>query len=86
MIQEEKSTSMFDISRHLTRSKQWVSRLVLISFTLHLIRFSALPAWPLPVNSGKPHGATTYNCSTGRLIRGKVCRMSSRDRGLFDST
>ena len=30
------------------------------SFTLHLIRFSALPARPLPVNSGKPHGAITY--------------------------
>ena len=49
-----------------------MSRLVLISFTLHLIRFSALPARPLPVNRGKPNGATTYNCSAGRLIRGNV--------------
>ena len=54
-------TSMLDILRHLTRSKQWVSRLVLISFTLHLVRFSALPARPLLVNSGKPHGAITYS-------------------------
>ena len=36
ITQEEKSISMLDISRHLTRSKHWVSRFVLINFTLHL--------------------------------------------------
>ena len=60
IIQEEKSTSVFDIPRYLIRSKEWVSRLVLISFTLHLIRLNALPARPLPVNSGKPQGTKTY--------------------------
>ena len=53
-------TSMFDISRYLIRSKQWVSRLVLLSLICHVIRFSALPARPLPVNRGSPHGVIIY--------------------------
>ena len=65
---------MLDISRHLTRSKQWMSRLVLISFTLHLIRFSALPARPLPVNRGKPHGATIYS---GAQLSLDICDRSN---------
>ena len=77
-IQEEKSTSMLDISRHLTKSKHRVSQLVLINFTLHLIRFSALPARPLPVNSGKSHGAITYS--------GAQLSSDTRDRSNFNST
>ena len=45
----------------LVRRKEWVSCLVLIGFTYHLIRSSALPARSLPVVSGKPHAAATYS-------------------------
>ena len=41
------------------RREEWVSCVVLICFTL-CIPTSALPARPLPVVSGKPHGAKTY--------------------------
>ena len=40
--------------------KEWVSCLVLIRFTFRCIRSIALPARPLPVVNGKPHGAITY--------------------------
>ena len=78
IIQEEKSTSMFDILRHLIRGKQLVSRLVLISFTCHLIQFSALPAGPLLVNSGKPYGAITYS--------GAQLSLDTRDRSNFNNS
>ena len=41
------------------RREEWVSCVVLICFTL-CIPTSALPARPLPVVSGKPHGAKSY--------------------------
>ena len=51
---------MPDTLRYLTRKKEWVSCLVLIGFTFHLIRSSALSARPLQVDREKPHRATTY--------------------------
>ena len=45
---------------NLVRREEWVSCVVLICFTFLCIRSNALPARPLPVVSGKPHGAITY--------------------------
>ena len=60
------------------RREEWVSCVVLICFTL-CIPTSALPAGPLPVVSGKPHGAKTYS--------GAQLSLDTRDRLTFnDST
>ena len=59
---------MLDTLIYLTRSREWVSCLVLIGFTFRLIRSSALPARPLPLVSGKPHGATTYRFSAVQFL------------------
>ena len=52
---------MCDTLTNLVRRKEWMSCLVLICFTFLCIRSSVLPARPLPVSSGKPHGAITYS-------------------------
>ena len=52
---------MCDTQTNLVRRKERVSCLVLICFAFLCIRSSALPAKPLPVVSGKPHGAITYS-------------------------
>ena len=61
---------MCDTLTILVRRKEWVSRLVLVCFTLHCIRSSAQPARPLPIVSGKPHGAITYifYCQSGQQL------------------
>ena len=51
---------MCDTLANLVGKKEWVNCIVLICFTFLCIRSSALPARPLPVVSGKPHGAITY--------------------------
>ena len=51
---------MLGESTHLANRKEWVSCLILIHLISHLIQKSALPARPLPGDSGKPHGATIY--------------------------
>ena len=50
---------MCDTLANLVQRKEWVSCLVLIYFTHLCIWSSALPARPLTVVSGKPHGAKT---------------------------
>ena len=53
-------TFMLGESTHQANSKEWVNCLILISLISHLIQSSALPAGPLPGDSGKPHGAAIY--------------------------
>ena len=51
---------MCDTLANLVRRKEWMSCLVLICFTFLCILSSAMSSRPLPVVSGKPHGAITY--------------------------
>ena len=64
------------------RREEWVSCVVLICFTL-CIPTSALPARPLPVVSGKPHGAKSYKLPSA--IRIYYCKTTSLGRKNFNN-
>ena len=65
---------------NLVRKKVWVSCLVLICFTFLCNRSSALPARPLPVVSGKPNGALTYNWSRWNSKKQKIGKSQAQNQ------